>query len=144
MTQRNLRKKGTFWLPFYSPSWCVCVLGGNQSWNSRQELGEIKGDSTCWLVPGLTFSYLSYAVQDSLPRGGRAHNRLGPPASVNSQENAPQTCLQARLIEEIPQVGFAPCLPFHQKNKLEQNPGFLVCMTVESKTKLRAGSRKDR
>lgn len=30
-----------------------------------------------------------------------------------------------------PQVGFGWCLSLHQGNKLEQDPGFVVCMTVQ-------------
>ena len=51
------------------------------------------------LFPGLClFSYLSYAVQAHVPRGGTAHSEVGPPILINNQENATHT----NLMEAIP------------------------------------------
>lgn len=46
------------------------------------------------------------SLQEHLPREGTAHSMLTPPTSIVNQENAPQTCLQANLMEAISQPRF--------------------------------------
>lgn len=50
------------------------------------------------------FSYLSYTIQSHLPRGGTAHNRLGPVASVSNEETLHWHVHS--LGKVIPQLGF--------------------------------------
>ena len=40
---------------------------------------------------------------EHLPRNGTAHSGLCPPTSIINQENILQACLQANLMEAIPQ-----------------------------------------
>lgn len=40
-------------------------------------------------------------MQGLLPRGVTAHGELEPPTSVTNQECAPQTCVQANLMEAV-------------------------------------------
>lgn len=49
-------------------------------------------------------SLLSYILQDHLPRGGPTHSGLGLSTSIINQENVPQSCPQAGLIEAIPHL----------------------------------------
>lgn len=46
----------------------------------------------------------SSILQDHMPKDGNTHNDLATPTSIIKQENAPQTCLQANLIEAIPSL----------------------------------------
>lgn len=54
----------------------------------------------------LTFGCFSYTAQTQLPRDGNAHSGLDPPTSISNQENDPQTCPQASLMEVTPQLSF--------------------------------------
>lgn len=51
-------------------------------------------DSTC----------LPTQPQAHLIRGGNTYSELGPPISISGQENAPQTCSRASLVEATPQL----------------------------------------
>lgn len=50
------------------------------------------------------FRLLSYTTGDHLPRDGTAPSGLNPPMSIITQENAPETSLQASLSEASSQV----------------------------------------
>jgi hypothetical protein len=85
----------------------------SQARSSREEAGGSKqpkqkpGKNTDWLAtPVYILSLPSYSTQDHLPSGGTTHNELGPPTSVISQENLPQTCSQAELVESALQMSF--------------------------------------
>lgn len=54
------------------------------------------------LAAHLPFSYLPI----HLPSSGTAHSEPGSPTSINNQENGMQTCLQANLVEVLPQLRF--------------------------------------
>ena len=60
------------------------------------------------LLPNALLSLLSYTTQDNLPRADTAPLLLPPlglgPTEITNQENALQTCLQANLMEAIPQL----------------------------------------
>lgn len=43
-------------------------------------------------------------LQDHQPRGGTARSDLGPPTSLINQENGPQACPHADLMEAFSQV----------------------------------------
>jgi hypothetical protein len=75
-------------------------------------------------------SLLSYRTQDYHPRDGTTHNQQSPhpTPSIISQENTPQACLWASLIEvifsaEIPSSQMASvCIKMGRKqNKTKQN-----------------------
>ena len=55
------------------------------------------------------FSWLAqpdYSTLDHQPRGAIIHHELVPPTSVMNQENAPQACPQANLVEAFSQLSF--------------------------------------
>ena len=62
-----------------------------------------------WLGPCGLLSLLSYITQDHL--FAQSHSGLGPPTSISSRENAPQTCLQTNLMATLSQLRFAPSRP---------------------------------
>jgi hypothetical protein len=39
--------------------------------------------------------------------GGTPHSRLGPPTSINNEENVSQTCLEHNIMEVFYQLGFS-------------------------------------
>lgn len=47
----------------------------------------------------LSLCYLSYTSQDHLPREGPTHKKLDSSRSIINQEDAPQSCLEANLME---------------------------------------------
>ena len=47
---------------------------------------------------------LSYTIQDHLTSSATSHTELGPPTLIINQENAPQSCLQANLMEAVSQL----------------------------------------
>lgn len=73
--------------------------GRNWSWDQ----GETLSTDSFPLMCSATFLYTS---QVHLPRDATTHIRLDPPMSINNSENVPQTCLQADLMETVPQQSF--------------------------------------
>lgn len=62
----------------------------------------------CCLLPSSSqyLSSLSYTSYDHQSRTDTTHTGLDPPTLIINQENVPQACLQANLIEALPQLGF--------------------------------------
>lgn len=59
------------------------------------------------LIDILSMVYSAFVMKKkTMSSGGTTHIGLGAPTSVTSQENVPQTCLQAVLLEAIPQLRF--------------------------------------
>ena len=54
------------------------------------------------------FSWISYTVQDHLPRNCATHSGLNPSVSVNNQDSPPQTCPQANLTWLAPHWKISP------------------------------------
>lgn len=50
-----------------------------------------------WLTGWHMLGHLSSTAEDHLLRDGATHSGLGPPTSINHQDNPPQTCCQANL-----------------------------------------------
>lgn len=48
-----------------------------------------------------TLSCLANFLLYGLPKDGATYSGLGPPAIINNQGNAPQTCPQANLIDTL-------------------------------------------
>lgn len=69
----------------------------SQGRSLRQEL---KAEATESTATG-SLSLLSYTTQGHLLRDDIIHSGLGPPASISHQENAPQTCSQAKRMRSI-------------------------------------------
>lgn len=67
---------------------------------------ELGGSHGRKLLPGL-LSLLSHTLQDRLPNDGIASGRHGVPTSIINQNNNPQTCLQATLMEVLSQLRFS-------------------------------------
>ena len=88
VTQNNLMKEG-FTLQFI-------VRNSWRNWG--QELKQRPWrDTAYWLaLHGLLDSY---TTPDHLPRDDNTQSELGPPTPITSQENAPQTCLEAKLMK---------------------------------------------
>lgn len=59
------------------------------------------------LLSWLAQSVFLYKLRP-LAQGGFTHSGQDPPISIVNQENAPQTYLQASVMEEIPQLLFSP------------------------------------
>lgn len=74
-----------------------------QDRNTSEALAVETIESRCLLACSLRLmlSYLPYTAQVHLPRKGTTHSGLGPPTLISNQENIPQTCPQANLMEEI-------------------------------------------
>lgn len=56
------------------------------------------------------FSWLAQLpciAQAHPPGGGTTYSVPGPTTSISNQENAPQTCPKANLVETIPQLSFS-------------------------------------
>lgn len=76
---------------------------------SEEEPGKILGagpeaeviERSCLLVCATQLAQPAFLHNPRSP-SQRCHSKLGPPTSISSQENAPQTYLQARKIETIP------------------------------------------
>lgn len=62
---------------------------------------------TYWLASLGLLSYHSSIVLANMPRVGTSHSVLGTPASIRSQENVLQMCLQANQMESISQLRFS-------------------------------------
>ena len=94
MTKSNLGGKGGY--RFQS------IIEGGQGRSLKQKPME-----ECCFQNGGTFSllgYLSYIAQAHLPREGTTYSGLGLSTSVSSKDNNSQVCLQANLMEAIPQL----------------------------------------
>lgn len=52
-----------------------------------------------YFVPYGSFSFMFDTTQDHLPRDCTAHSELGLLSSITNQENVPQACPQANLME---------------------------------------------
>lgn len=70
---------------------------------------------SCLLTGSLWFTQLSFIyiyryiyIPELCAQGGTALSGLGPPKSIINQENAPQTCLEANLMEAFSQLRFCP------------------------------------
>ena len=57
-----------------------------------------------WIASHGLFKRLSYSTQDHWPRVGTAHSGLGMLISITNQENVPQICLPAILMETFCQL----------------------------------------
>lgn len=64
-------------------------------------------NATYWLASLGLLSYHSSIVLANMPRVGISHSVLGPPASIRSQENVLQMCLQANQMESVSQLRFS-------------------------------------
>lgn len=89
MTKANMEKK-----EFISDYTSQSIMKKSQDRHLQTGTGaEATEAAAYWPIPCGWLSLLSYAFQDHLPRGGTAHNGLGPPTSITNQENPLQTCL---------------------------------------------------
>lgn len=52
-----------------------------------------------WLL-----NFPSYTTEDHLTSSATSHSELDPPTLIINQENAPQSCLQANLMEAVSQL----------------------------------------
>lgn len=87
---------------------------GRQDRNSRREYEAGKAGTegkTAEVLHMDLFSLCrwSYLSHDHLQRAGTTHTGLAPPASMINQDNGPQTCLQAILMQEVSQLWFRLC-----------------------------------
>lgn len=57
-----------------------------------------------WIAPHSLVNLLSLTTQDHLPR--HLPSDLGPSTSITNQENTPQACLEAILMEDFSQLRF--------------------------------------
>lgn len=82
---------------------------GNSGQELKQELKWRPWRNTGFPTGALQLTFL---IQPRLlPREGTAHNGLGLPASISSQDNAPKTYPYASLMEAVLELGFPP--PWH-------------------------------
>jgi hypothetical protein len=64
------------------------------------------GAAAYWFAPSTLLSYLSCIIWAHLHTDGNIHNGLGTTTPISNQENDPETCTQASVLEAIPQVSF--------------------------------------
>lgn len=79
------------------------LFGQLQSFTDRSQDSNLGGakeeamaEDAYWLTPSA--QAVSYATQDYLPRDGSSHSELGLPTSINTKENASQSCRRKQSI----------------------------------------------
>lgn len=109
---KTLTKRGKVYLSYTSRAQPITERG--QARHSNKNLKQKPWrDSACWLVLGLTFSWLSYIAWDHQSRDGTTHSGLSTPTSINCQGNFLSTIPQANLIPQL-------MAPFSGKSRLYQ------------------------
>lgn len=68
------------------------IIEGNQSGNTSSKKLKQKSwrNPAYWLNHGLTLCVLLYVSQNNLARDSCVHDELGPPSSINHQDNVPK------------------------------------------------------
>lgn len=109
MTESNLVWKGFVWLTVLLSQPSIDWSQGKKSsragpWRKEPEQ---RSEEYCLRACSPWLSKLVF-LSSHLLGGDTVQSRLGPPASIISQENALQIFLQANLMEALPQLGFPP------------------------------------
>lgn len=83
------------------------IMEAHQDRRSRQELKQKSWRHAVYrLAPLGSLSLLSYTTEYHLSGGSATHSELDPPTQITSQDNTPQMCLQASLMEAFAQLKF--------------------------------------